>query len=83
MNAPARPDRFRPLDANALLAMWLRDRIAELHRDAARARRAYSRGPMKAIADRLATCHEDAAACYQAELDRVIAAAPVSRDEGR
>lgn len=68
------------LDPDALLAMWLRDRIAELRRDAARARRAYSRGRMAEIAERLAACHDQAASAYETELLAITA--PVARPEG-
>lgn len=76
MNAPT----SSWLDPDALLAMWLRDRIAELRLDAARARRAYSRGRMAEIAERLAACHDQAAAAYETELLAITA--PVARPEG-
>ena len=77
VNAPT----MQRLDPDMLLAMWLRDRIAELRRDAAKARRAYSRGRMAEIAERLAACHDKAASAYEDELAAITA--PASRTEGR
>lgn len=74
MNAPT----LQQLNADALLATWLRDRIADLRRDAARARRAYSRGRMAEIAARLAAAHDRAAEVYEAELALLLA--PPSQD---